>query len=83
MKAGGRYLDVTSATLEKHSKTVGHGDGNAVTVRWGKGFVEADDARCPYGSESAVVPEYPAVPIVTNERPVPMGLPVPMSITIE
>jgi|GEM_PF-4218094 len=82
MKAGGRYLDVTSAALGKHSKTGGHGDGVAITVRWGKGLVEADDARCPYGSASDVVPEYPAVPIATKVRPVPPGLPVPMSITI-
>lgn len=67
MKAGGRYLDVTSPTLENHSKTVGHGDGVAVTVRWGKGLVEAANALIPYGSASPVVPEYPPVPTATNE----------------
>ncbi len=82
MKAGGRYLDVAVTALRNGRKTVGHGDGPTVTVRWGKGLVEAADALMTYGSEIEVVPEYPAVPIATNDRPVPTGLTVPMSIMI-
>ncbi len=82
MKAGGGYLDVAVRTHRNAKKTVGHGDGWTVTVRWGKGLVEDAYAPTAYGSASAVVPEYPAVPIATNVRPVPAGLPVPMSMMI-
>ena len=82
IEAEGRYLDVPVTDGirggKKHSGTV-----TAVPSPCARGRGWSVRSTRFYGRATGeVVPEYPAVPIATNVRPNPDGLPVPMSITI-